>query len=52
MKTYKIIALTGDDAREQISEILSPLNKGDKAEVTYPDGSKHIYEYVENWREE
>lgn len=53
---YKIVhfyADTSEEAQRYISELpAQEYNEGDKAEVTYPDGSKHIYVLRRKWIDE
>lgn len=44
MKTTKLTAKTLTEARGKIADLYAKdFNDGDKAEVTFPDGDKHIY---------
>lgn len=47
---YFIQVATIDEAREYISEIeVEKLNDGDQAEVTFPDKSKQVYVFRDDW---
>ena len=46
-------AASYEEARKLISELpAEEYNEGDKAEVTFPDGSKHFYVFRATWRKQ
>ena len=50
MVTYFLKVATIDEAREYISELeVEKLNEGDEAEVAFPDGSKQMFVFREDW---
>ena len=56
MKTIQFKTSSIEAARGYLSELFAAeYNEGDRAEVTFPDGNKHIYvlkSYVSYWQNE
>lgn len=49
-KTIFFEAKSSEEVSEYLSNLLAEdFNEGDRAEVTYPDGTKHIYVFKTNW---
>jgi len=52
-KIVSLKAASADDVKKYISRIdASNFNNGDRAEVTYIDGSKQIFIFRKNWEKE
>lgn len=52
MKLIQFKAGTSEEARKYMSELpAGSFNEGDEAEVTYLDGTKHIYVFQSTWVE-
>ncbi len=44
MKTIQFKTSSTKETRDRLAELfIAEYNEGDRAEVTFPDGSKHIY---------